>query len=312
VAATFVPPQLATRASKPPTGPGWVHEIKHDGYRMLALVDGRGTRFYSRNKLEWTDRFRPLGSAVERLGARELVLDGEIVIFDDAGRSDFGMMQQALSEGGRDDFHYIAFDLLRINGKDYRGHSLLERKARLRQLIHSNHGIVRFSERLEEEGAVILRHACSMGLEGIISKRADAPYRSGRSELWLKVKCLGRDDFVVGGYIVSSVRGRAFASLLVGEIKSGKLIFRGGVGTGYSEETLRTVGQRLRALEQKKNPFVSVPREYLKGARWIEPQLLAEVKFSNITRDGILRHPSFVGLREDKTPPVINPAIHHR
>lgn len=309
--ATFVLPQLAMRASKPPAGPGWVHEIKHDGYRMLALVDGRGTRFYSRNKLEWTDRFRPLGSAVERLNARELVLDGEIVIFDKTGRSDFGMMQQALSEGGRDDFHYIAFDLLRINGKDYRGHSLLERKARLRQLIHGDHGFVRYSDHLEDEGAVVLRHACSMGLEGIISKRADAPYRSGRSELWLKVKCLGRDDFVIGGYIVSSVRGRAFASLLVGEMKDGKLIFRGGVGTGYSERTLELVGQRLRAVEQKKMPFVSVPREYLKGARWVDPQLL-EVKYSNITRDGILRHPSFVGLREDKNPVESYPGVHQR
>jgi len=151
-----------------------------------------------------------------------------------------------------------------------------------------------------------------MGLEGIISKRADAPYRSGRSELWLKVKCLGRDDFVIGGYIVSSVRGRAFASLLVGEMKNGRLIFRGGVGTGYSEQTSRLVGQRLRALEQKQMPFVSVPREYLKGARWVEPNLLAEVKFSNITRDGILRHPSFVGLRDDKDATDAVQMVHQR
>jgi bifunctional non-homologous end joining protein LigD len=301
VAASFVPPQLATRASKPPAGPGWVHEIKHDGYRMVALVDGRGTRFYSRNKLDWSDRFRPLGRAIANLPARDMILDGEVVIFDEAGRSDFGLMQQALSEGGRDDFHYIAFDLLRINGKDFRAFTLLERKARLRQVIRNERGLVRYSEHLEEDGARVWKQACRMGIEGIVSKRADRPYRSGRSEDWIKAKCLGREEFVIGGYLLSPVRGRAFASLLVGEMKDGRLVFRGAVGTGYSGRTLELVGHRLRALGQRRMPFASVPREYLKGARWVEPHLLAEVKYSNITRDGILRHPSFIGLREDKS-----------
>jgi bifunctional non-homologous end joining protein LigD len=244
--AGFVPPQLCTRASKPPSGPGWVHEVKYDGYRMVAVIDSKGARFYSRNKLDWTDRFRTLAGAVEKLVPRDGILDGEIVIFDDAGRSDFGLMQQALSEGGGT-FYYIAFDLLRVNGKDYRAYTLLERKARLRQVIRGDHGLVRYNEHMEEEGAVVYRHACGMGLEGIISKRADAPYRSGERRDWVKVKCLGREEYWIGGYIVSSVRGRAFASLLVGEMKGGKLVFRGRVGTGYSEETLRLVGQRLRA-----------------------------------------------------------------
>jgi bifunctional non-homologous end joining protein LigD len=140
-----------------------------------------------------------------------------------------------------------------------------------------------------------------MGLEGIISKKANAPYRSGERRDWVKIKCLGRDDFVIGGYNVSQ-RGRRFAALLVGEMKDGELIFRGGVGTGFSDATLNTIGDTLKELARPDSPFKSVPKEYLKGARWVEPKLIAEVKYGNVTRDGILRHPSFVGLREDKSP----------
>jgi bifunctional non-homologous end joining protein LigD len=278
---------------------------------MLAVIDSKGVRFYSHNRLEWTDRFRTLAGAVGKLDARDGILDGEIVVFDDEGRSDFGLMQQALSEGGGT-FYHIAFDLLRVNGKDYRAYTLLERKARLRQLIHGDHGLVRYSDHLEGDGTVVHRHACRMGLEGIISKRADAPYRSGGRRDWVKIKCLGRDEYWIGGYIGSTVRGRPFASLLVGEKKEEKLIFRGHVGTGYSEATLIIVGDKLKEIRREKMPFEYVPREYLKGARWVEPKLLAEVKYSNVTRAGILRHASFVELREDKAAPDAFLVIHQR
>jgi bifunctional non-homologous end joining protein LigD len=209
----------------------------------------------SRNRLDWTHRFRRLADAVHKLRAREAILDGEIVILDQDGRSDFGLMQQALSEGGGR-FDYIAFDLLHLDGKDYRALPLLERKARLRKLIKGDKGAVRYSDHLETEGATVFRHACRMGLEGIISKKANAPYRSGERRDWVKIKCLGRDEFLIGGYNVSH-RGRRFAALLVGEMKDGQLIFRGGVGTGFSDATLNTIGDKLRDLERPDSPLAA-------------------------------------------------------
>jgi len=295
----FVAPQLATLVSKPPAGEDWLHEIKYDGYRAIAAVGGGRVRIYTRSGQDWTDKFAQIARALKDLKAKSALLDGEIVALDDKGRSSFASLQHGL-KGGKTPLTYFVFDLLELDGHDLRKEPLIRRKERLRALLKAPPDAVSYSDHVVGAGDKVFAEACRLGLEGIVSKRADKPYVSRRTRSWLKSKCGGNDEFVIGGYRKSSKKGRPFASLLLGEYVGKDLHYRGRVGTGFDAETLQNLGARLARLKRKTSPFVDVPRQIGRDACWVEPRLVAQIAFSEQTRDGRLRHPSYLGLRGDK------------
>lgn len=292
----FVAPQLASPADAPPAGADWIHEVKYDGYRIQALIAGREVRLMTRNGHDWTDRYPAIAEALGALGARSAVVDGEMVVLDETGRSRFSR----LAEGSAGGLTYFGFDLLELDGASLRSQPLHTRKDHLRKLIPASKGVLRYSEHIEGEGAEVVQAACRMDLEGIISKRQAAPYRSGRQKSWLKSKCIGRDEFVIGGYRRSDKSGRPFASLLIGDYDGERLVYRGRVGTGFTEADLDRLAARMKPLTQKSSPFAALPADARREAVWIEPLLVAEISYPEKTQAGHLRHPSFLGLREDK------------
>ena len=295
----FVAPQLATLVTAPPAGDAWLHEIKYDGYRAIAAVGGGQVRIFTRSGQNWTRKFASIAEALETLDARSALLDGEIVVLDEEGRSSFGRLQQGLKDGTVA-LIYFVFDLLALDGRNLRKEPLEQRKALLRKLLTSPPKGVRYSDHVIGHGEEVLAQVCDLGLEGIVSKRADSPYVSRRTKSWLKIKCSGNDEFVIGGYRRSTKKDRAFASLLLGEYVGKDLHYRGRVGTGFDERALREIGARLARLSRKTSPFVDAPREIGRDARWVEPRLVAQIAYTEKTRDGRLRHPSFLGLRGDK------------
>jgi bifunctional non-homologous end joining protein LigD len=299
----WVAPQLATLVSGPPPGDDWVHEIKLDGYRILLRIERGRVELLTRNRLDWTARFPAVAAAAAALPVKEALLDGEIVVLDAAGVSSFQALQQASDqiEAGRA-LVYVAFDLLFLDGRDLRALPLVERKARLARLIKGRRGRLRYSEHFDAPGQRVYARACRQGLEGIVSKLKAAPYSSGRGQAWLKVKCVARQELVIGGYTDPEGARAEFGSLLLGVHEpDGRLVYAGRVGTGFDQATLRSLGARLRKLEQRASPFAPTgPRPPARGAHWVKPELVAEVAFTEWTRDGLLRHPAFEGLREDK------------
>jgi bifunctional non-homologous end joining protein LigD len=295
----FVSPQLATLVEEPPEGEGWLHEIKYDGYRIIAAVSGDSVRLYTRSGQDWTERFAPLVPAFQALGLDRALLDGEVVVFDGKGHSRFAMLQDAL-KGGDAPMSFMAFDLLSLGGKSLRAEPLHKRKEALATLLKGVKGALRYSDHVEGDGERMRAKACAMGLEGIISKRRDAAYRSGRSRIWVKSKCAGRDEFVIGGWRPSNVAGRPFASLLLGEYDGSELNYRGRVGTGFDDAEMEALGEKLQALSRKTPPFKKVPQSVARAAKWVTPRLVAEIAYTERTPDGHLRHPSYLGLREDK------------
>jgi len=233
----FRPPQLAVLSTTPPSGPDWLHEIKFDGYRVLAAMAGGSAKLYTRSGLDWTGKFRGVAEAVAQLPARGALIDGEVVAWDENGRTDFGRLQRALDRGG-ETLRYYAFDLLELDGEDLSGLPLIERKRKLAALLSDAPDVILFSDHIIGDGREILEQTCRMGLEGIVSKRADKPYLSRRAPGWIKSKCLGRDEFVIGGWRSSTKKERPFSSLLLGEFEGGKLRYRGRVGTGFDEARL--------------------------------------------------------------------------
>jgi bifunctional non-homologous end joining protein LigD len=302
-APAFVAPQLAQLRDAPPDGDNWLHEIKFDGYRIIAVIDGGRVRLFTRNKQDWTKRYARTASVLSSLKLGDCTLDGELVALDDKGQGSFSRMQQQADNPSIELVYYV-FDLLNEKGVDIRTLPLAERKARLASLIGHGTEYIRYSDHIIGDGAEVAASACSMKLEGVISKRADAKYTSGRGPMWVKSKCIGEDEFVIGGYRLSDKRGRAFRSLLLGEFGKGKdkdkLIYRGRVGTGFNDETFRTLLPRLEKLKRKTSPFTSTPTEAKRNAVWVEPKIVAQVAYFETTPDGHLRHPSYLGLREDK------------
>ena len=303
----FVKPELATLVDAPPEGSDWIHELKLDGYRILALLAGGKSKLYTRRGNDWTDRFPSLARALEAMPIERALLDGEVVVLDDRGVSKFQKLQNALSDGGDRDVTYFVFDLLHLNGYDLKGVALTERKRLLAGLLEQadpNSARIRLSDHIAGSGADVLARACELGLEGVVSKRADAHYESARTRDWLKAKCALRQEFVIGGFTDPSGSRSRFGALLVGSYEDGgKLTFRGKVGTGFSEQSLVELHDRMRELEQDDAPFENPPRgAEARRAHWIRPELLAEVAYAEITSDGRLRHPRFMGLREDKSP----------
>ncbi|MCB9554421.1 MAG: DNA ligase D, partial [Myxococcales bacterium] len=297
-----IAPQLATPADAVPTGAGWVHEVKLDGYRVIARKRGDTVRLVSRNGLDWTHRFPPVAAALARLPVHTAVVDGEVVVLDREGRSDFGALQHALSTGGGS-YVCFAFDLLWLDTHDLREHPLRDRKDALRRLIDATPPgdgppALRYGDDIPGRGAAVMQAVRAMGLEGIISKRADAPYRSGRSRAWLKLKCGDRQELVIVGYTEPSGQRQHLGALLLGVHRDGALRYAGKCGAGLDGEALATLRATLEPLRTKTAPVPDAPRE--RGRHWVEPVLVAEVAFSGWTRAGMVRQAVYRGLREDK------------
>jgi bifunctional non-homologous end joining protein LigD len=290
------PSQLmkATLTERRFSDPAWVFERKLDGIRCLAVRDGDRVDLRSRNDLDLAPRFPGLVEALRSEPCPRFAVDGEIVAFE-GSRTSFSALQRAGRE--RVEVFLYVFDLLWVDGRDVRGLPLRERKALLRRTLEF-HGPVRYTPHRNAEGEALYEEACRRGWEGLIAKRADAPYREGRSADWLKFKCSAEQEFVIGGYTPPKGSRVAFGALLLGYYEGDRLRYAGKVGTGFDEATLRSLGARLEALRTDHSPFADPVRE--RGAMWVEPVLVAQVAFSEWTRDGRLRHPRFLGLREDK------------
>lgn len=295
--------ELATLVKSAPEGDGWFHEIKLDGYRLLCRVARGKAKFITRGGQDWTKRFAKIGEAVEALPVKSAILDGEAVALLPDGASSFQALQNAFRGNQARPIVYYAFDLLYLDGRDVRSEPLERRKALLAELLADVDpaGPLRLSEHIVGQGPDFFRQVCKRGLEGIISKRRDRPYVGGRGADWLKCKCIQRAEFVVGGFTDPERSRTGFGALLVGYHDDGKLVYAGRVGTGFSDRLLRELRGRLDKLAQPKSPFNEVPRrEISSSVHWVRPELVAQLEFSNWTDDGILRQPSFQGLREDK------------
>lgn len=299
----FVEPCLATLVAKPPAGEEWVHEIKFDGYRIQAHIADGGAKLLTRAGLDWTERFGTLPKLLGAFHDGTAIIDGEIVVDDAEGRSSFSALAAALKSGRGEKFVLHCFDLLYLDGFSLLGATLQQRKDALRKLFarRSKAGQVRYSEHLAADGARMLSEACSLGLEGIISKRLDRPYRSGRHDDWLKSKCVQVDEFVIVGYLKSNVAGNAIGALVVGYYERKQLIYAGRVGTGYTHQTAADLMRQLKplAIEEPpvKGPLTTLQR---RDVIWVEPRLVAQIEYRAWTQDGLLRHAAFKGLREDK------------
>ena len=294
--------QLATAAKSPPAGPGWVHEVKYDGYRMLCRIAHGKVRMLSRSGKDWTGDFPAIVAALAMLPVESAWLDGEVVAFDDTGRASFQRLQQALAAAHPEQLAYVAFDLLYLDGYDLRGAPLTERKRVLQDLLSHAPAAIRFSEHFDASGADFLRNIRELGLEGMVSKRGNARYQSGRGPAWQKVKCLRRQEMVIGGFTDPEGSRSGFGALLLGvHDGDGGLLYSGKVGTGFDEATLAALSSKLKRLVQSESPFRNPPQgAEARRAHWVNPVLVAEVSFTEWTDDGTLRHPSFEALREDK------------
>jgi bifunctional non-homologous end joining protein LigD len=300
----FIEPSLATLSEIAPQGGGWVHEIKFDGYRIQARIAGGEVSLKTRTGLDWTEKFPALAEACAALASHDAILDGEIASFGESGASDFSALQDDLKNGQQERMLYYAFDLLHLDGQDLTGAPLLERKRALAALLSElpRDGIVRLSEHFDEDGAVMLKHASDLNLEGIVSKRADAPYRSGRVGDWLKVKVTSNQELLVIGYEPSDKRTRLIRSLLLGYFDKGKLRYAGRIGTGWGQKQERDLERRLKAIERRNTPLDKVPEEerLARGVKWVEPRMVVEVDFRGWTGGGLVRQGSLKEIREDK------------
>lgn len=296
-------PQLATLSAEAPRGAGWLHEIKFDGYRLLCRVQNGKAKLITRREQDWTHRYSDVAREAAELPVESALLDGELVALLPSGLSSFQALQNAGGNGAAANLVYYAFDLLYLDGYDLTRVPLVARKELLRQLLdQASTRRIQLSEHFTEDGPLFFKQSCRLGLEGIISKRADRPYMPGRSGEWLKTKCLGREELVIGGFTLSTALPRGIGALLVGYFDRKQLTYAGRVGTGFTTATLLELRERLERIKQEECPFAAVPpKERRKDVRWVRPELVAEIEFTAWTDAGVLRHPSFQGLREDKT-----------
>ena len=292
----FQPPQLATLVDAVPTGTDWLFEYKYDGYRLLLATGEGAATAWTRNGHDWSDKFAALASAAASLPAGCLI-DGEAVVLGANGKPDFGLLQSTLKDGGAE-LAFYAFDLIVDRGEDIGGLSNLERKQRLATLLKGVRAPILYGDHILAKGEALLAAICKEGGEGIIAKKASAPYRGARAKNWLKVKCIQRQEFVIIGWQASHKR-RGFRSLHLAVREKGKLAYAGKVGTGFTAESIERLSETMAPLSIDK-PALDVPRAVLRGSHWIEPTLVGEVAFTEFTAAGTLRHPSFIGLRRDK------------
>ena len=312
----FRAPQLATLIDAVPTGNGWIHEIKFDGYRAMIAVNGGEVRVYTRNGLDWSDKFAPLAKAIAALDLPSALIDGEIVSYDAEGNPDFSSLQAVLKRGhgaqtDATPLSFHAFDVLEIDGADLTALTNIERKERLEALLAAAHPPIHVADHVIGAGEKLFRAMCAAGQEGIISKRIDGKYSGKRSKVWLKIKCTRRQEFVIIGWKKSSARGRPFSSLLLAQNEGGKLVYKGNVGTGFNGDTLGDLAARMGKLEAAQ-PAAEVDRVSSRGVTWLKPELVAEIAFAEFTAanekgGGSVRHGSFLGLREDKSATQVKP-----
>ena len=296
--------QLAKLVSTVPEGEGWLYELKYDGYRILAYAEGNSVRLMTRNGSDYTKRFRDVAySLAEWASGRAMVLDGEMVILDAAGKTDFQALQNYLRNPGGRSLTYMIFDLLALDGVDLRECPLTERKGTLEAMMKDAPGNLRYSQHIAGKGKELFRAACREGLEGIVGKKADSVYRGTRNGDWIKLKCDKRQEFVIGGYTLSDKRSVGVSSLLLGIYEGEELVYAGRVGTGFTERTMRELEEKFSGIRRSTAPFKQVPRPRKnETVIWLEPELVAEIKFAEWTEENLLRQTSFKGLREDKDP----------
>ena len=284
-----------------PAGPNWLHEVKYDGYRIIARKAVDEVTLFSRSGLDWTIRFPAIAKALLTFPAESALIDGEVAFVLPSGITDFKSLQEHI-DTPHGSIRYFVFDLLFLDGKDWRKKTLKKRRAKLAKLMAEKDlsNFLVYADYVEGAGPEFLAQACAAGLEGIMSKRAYRPYISGRGRDWLKIKCTKGEEFVIGGYSRSDIRGKPFSSLLLGTFEHGKLNYAGKVGTGFDSGDFKSLAKKFEPLERASSPFVEVPAVERKDAVWLEPKLVCAVAYTEWTRDGRLRHPSYQGLREDK------------
>ena len=304
--ATAPPPfravQLAQLVDTVPSGDRWLHEMKYDGYRSLISVGSDEGRAYTRSGLDWSDRFAGIVTDALKLKVGSALIDGEAVVLDADGRSSFQALQGAL-KGAPATIDYFAFDLLELDGEDLTGLPLVERKAKLQKILPKGKSRLRYSDHIVGRGEKLLNQFCAAGLEGVISKLATGKYVGSRSGGWVKTKCIKRQEFVVVGWTPSD-KSRLFRSLILAIHEKGELRYAGKVGTGFDTAELIRLMEIMKPIEQSA-PTVKAPRAEVRGAHWLKPKLVAEIAYTEMTNEGTLRHPSYLGLREDKKPEAV-------
>ena len=307
----FRPLQLATLVDAVPVGNGWFHEIKYDGYRTAIAASGSDVKVYTRNGLDWTDKFAPLVRHIAALGLPPCLIDGEVVAYGTDGNPDFSSLQAVLKRGhgAQDDattLHFFAFDLLEQDGKSLANLGNLERKERLEALLRGAAPPIAVADHIIGAGEKLYGAMCSAGQEGIISKRADAAYSGRRSKNWVKVKCTRRQEFVIVGWNPSSTKSRPFASLLLAQREGDTLVYKGNVGTGFDADAMADLAKKFSRLERKTAPL-DVDAALARKVHWLTPDLVAEIAFAEFTASGSVRHASFLGLRSDKAAMDVKP-----
>jgi bifunctional non-homologous end joining protein LigD len=303
-APRFIAPQLGTLVDTVPSGDEWIFEVKYDGYRLQAIIANGSASLLTRRGNDWTARFPELGRQLTRLKVRSAVLDGEVVVLDKSGISRFALLQESLDTDRTRDLTYIVFDLLQIDGVDLRPLPLSERRSRLERLFKVSRirpqDSMRLGQRMAGSGSALLRAACRLGLEGVVGKQIDAPYTSGRRPSWVKVKCGYRQEFVVVGFTPPKGGRVGIGSLLLAVQDAGALRYAGRVGSGFDNAGLVALRSRLERVERKTSPLTDRPAGIVGAIHWVRPVLVAEVAFTQWTSDGLLRHPVFQGMRDDK------------